>query len=93
MIREEGNRALVDGAMNLSSATALLEAGKQAIGRSAQVFDLEKVAEVDSAGLAVVFGWMRAAASVGRALQIVNAPTSLISMADVYGVGNLLPLA
>lgn len=93
MIREEGNRALVEGAMNLSSATALLEAGKQAIARSAQVFDLEKVAEVDSAGLAVVFGWMRAATSAGRALQIVNAPTSLISMADVYGVGNLLPLA
>lgn len=93
MIREEGNRALVEGAMNLTSATALLEAGKQALGRSAQVFDLEKVAEVDSSGLAVVFGWMRAAGAGGKSLQIVNAPQNLLSMADVYGVADLLPLA
>lgn len=93
MIREEGNRAFVEGAMNLATATALLEAGNQVVAREARVFDLSQVSEVDSSGIAVVFGWMRAAARAGRKLEVVNPPESFLSMAGMYGVRDLLPLA
>ncbi len=97
MIREDGNRVIVEGAMNLSTATALLEAGAQAIakgnGGDNKLFDLAAVTEVDSSGLAVVFGWVRAAKSSNRSLQLTNSPQGLLSMADVYGVSDLLPLA
>jgi phospholipid transport system transporter-binding protein len=56
------------------------------------VFDLAAVAEVDSSGLAVVFGWSRAAAAAGQTLRIVNPPANLISLAELYGVTELLPL-
>jgi len=97
MIREEGDRVIVEGQMNLSTATALLAAGNQSIAQGSagkkQVFDLAAVTEVDSAGLAVVFGWLRASKGRSQSLQLINPPQGLLSMADVYGVSDLLPLA
>jgi len=95
MIREDGNRILVEGAMNLSTATSLLDQGNQLIAGSGanKLFDLSAVTEVDSSGLAVVFGWMRAAKSGAQSLKLTNPPQGLLSMADVYGVSDLLPLA
>lgn len=95
MIREDGNRILVEGAMNLSTATDLLDQGNQLIAGSGanKLFDLSAVTEVDSSGLAVVFGWMRAAKSSAQFLKLANPPQGLLSMADVYGVSDLLPLA
>jgi phospholipid transport system transporter-binding protein len=96
MIQAVGDRIVVEGAMNLSTATSLLDAGNKAI-QGGQVavhkFDLSAVTEVDSAGLAVVFGWMRAAKGRNQAVNLVNSPQGLLSMADVYGVSDLLPLA
>ena len=92
MIREEGERVAVEAAMTLSAATSLLEAGSAAISRSARVFDLSDVAEVDSSGLAVVFGWVREARRLNASIRVVNPPKELLSLAEVYGVGDLLPL-
>ncbi|GAB2182067.1 hypothetical protein DLREEDagrD3_22900 [Denitratisoma sp. agr-D3] len=97
MIREETGRLVVEGDMNLGSAKTLLEAGNQALVKLAEggkpVFDLAAVTEVDSAGLAVVFGWLRASKARNQTLQLINPPQGLLSMADVYGVSDLLPLA
>lgn len=97
MIREDGDRVLVEGVMNLSTATRLLDEGNLAIQKNKQGgrcrFDLSAVTEVDSSGLAVVFGWLRTAKSLGISLDLQNSPQGLLSMADVYGVGDLLPVA
>jgi phospholipid transport system transporter-binding protein len=82
----------VSGDMTLDAATRLLEQGRLASAEVPAVFDLGAVGEVDSSGLAVLFGWLRSAAACGKTLQIVNPPASLISLAEVYGVSDLLPL-
>lgn len=92
MIKEAGDQALVDGAMNLNSAAELLSAGNAAIGRAVRVFDMAAVTEVDSSGLAVVFAWMRTAKRSGLSIRLANPPQGLLSMADVYGVSGMLPL-
>jgi phospholipid transport system transporter-binding protein len=74
------------------TAKALLAAGKAAVAQSVTSFDLAKVEDVDSSGLATVFGWMREAQAQGKTIRIVNPPKNLVSLADVYGVGDLLPL-
>ncbi len=44
-----------------------------------------------AAALAVVFGWMRAAKVAGKSLRLLNPPQNLLSLAEVYGVADLLP--
>lgn len=97
MIKEDGDWVRVEGPMNLSTATRLLDAGNQVIQKNKTGqrcrFDLSAVTDVDSSGLAVVFGWLRTAKTLNLALDLENSPQSLLSMADVYGVSDLLPIA
>ncbi len=93
MIQRSGDRLEVSGAMTLDEATALLAQGAAALSGERSVFDLSGVTGVDSSGLAVVFGWMRAARAQGGTMAIANAPKNLLSLAEVYGVADLLPLA
>lgn len=84
----------VKGKMTLETATALLARGTAECGDDGLVeVDLVGVDEVDSSGLAVLFGWQRIAQARGNSLRIINPPRSLISLAEVYGVAELLPLA
>lgn len=93
MIRNTGDLLVVDGAMTLPRASALLAAGAEAMSGSSVVFDLAAVCEVDSSAIAVVFGWMREAKRQGKTVRITNPPQDMLSLATVYGVSDLLPLA
>lgn len=93
MIRESGDHVEVSGAMTLDEARVLLAEGERFLSRPENVFDLSAVTEVDSSGLAVVFGWQRSALKRGKALRLENLPESLLSLAGVYGVSELLPLS
>ncbi len=85
----------VSGDMTLETASALFARGLEISKSQSQlpVFDLAGVDEVDSSGLAVLFGWMRAAEVQGKTLRIDNPPASLVSLAQVYDVSDLLPLS
>lgn len=86
----DGRHAVVGG-MTIETATALLADGLAAMQSGVTVFDLSQVTDVDSSGLAVVFGWQRAATAQGKLLRIASPPASLVSLAEVYGVSELLP--
>ena len=90
------SRVEIDGTLTLDSATATLQRGRTALaGMSAgdAIFDLGQVGAVDSAALAVVFAWLRDAQATGRNLTFAHPPQQLLSLAAVYGVSDLLPLA
>ena len=93
MIRAAGDRIAVDGAMTLPAATQLLNEGNALIAGGLELVDLTAVTDVDSSGLAVVFGWLRAAKAQGKAIRIANPPEDFVSLAEVYGVADQLPLA
>lgn len=93
MIREIEGRLAVEGAMTHDTARALLEAGAAALKPGDTVFDLTAVVEVDSSCLAVIFGWQRAALGTGSSVRIAHPPANLVSLADLYGVSELLPVA
>lgn len=92
MMRDLGDRVEVSGTMTVPSAAGLLAEGVALLARSETLFDLAGVTEVDSSGLAVVFGWQRAAKRAGKTIRIANPPQNLGSLADVYGVRDLLPV-
>ena len=78
--------------MTLPGATALLAEGNAALANTETVFDLSAVETVDSSSIAVIFGWLRKAREQGKTVRIVHPPQDLLSLADVYGVMELLPL-
>lgn len=92
-IEADAAGAKVSGSMTMDNAALLLAQGVAALGAGRTAFDLAGVTEVDSSGLALLFGWQRAAQAQGKSLAIVNPPHNLRSLADVYGVAELLPLS
>lgn len=93
MIEVSGDRLRVSGPMTIESAAALMAEGETAVRGGAAVIDLSQVEDADSSALAVLFGWLRAAAGRNPGLTIVQPPESLRSLATLYGVADLLPLA
>lgn len=92
MIRDGGDdRIEITGAMTLATARALLSAGSEKLHAGTTLFDLGSVQEVDSSGLTVIFGWQRAAARAGKTIRIINPPQNLLTLAELYGVEELLP--
>ena len=57
------------------------------------VFDFAEVTEADSSALAVMLGWLRAAELSRSTVRFANIPAGVRSLAELYGVAELLPLA
>ena len=97
MIERADGGLRVTAPMVIANARTLLEAGGGFLRSGSQadltLLDLAAVVDVDSSALAVVLAWLRAASERGVALHIANPPASLISLAKLYGVSELLPLA
>jgi phospholipid transport system transporter-binding protein len=91
MIRREGGRMMVSGAVTLANVAALLEEGRRHLAEGVRSVDLGEVTEMDSAALALCLAWLRDAKSGGGSISFVNLPESLRTIARLYGVDGLLP--
>ena len=93
MILREADRLIVTAPLIMDNARRLLEAGRDALLAGEQVIDLGQVVEADSSALAVMLGWMRAANVSRSTVKFANIPAGVRSLAELYGVAELLPLA
>lgn len=93
MIEREADRLRVTAPMVMANARGLLEAGRSALGAAGGTVDLGAVSEADSSALAVMLGWMRTAQASGVRIAFANMPAGVRSLAELYGVAELLPLA
>jgi phospholipid transport system transporter-binding protein len=89
-IRSQADRFETGTTLTHASAKAALEAGLQRIAAGASGVDCAPLAQFDSSALAVLIAWQRAAQARGAALEVVNLPAGLASLAHAYGVDNLL---
>ncbi len=89
-MRVEDAVAYPEGDLTLATATRLLREGEAALEQGCTAFDFSGVGEVDSAALSLMLSWRRRARGMGRALAFRNLPDSLGSLAQLYGVGELL---
>jgi len=92
MITRDGDRLLVSGRLTMETVATLFNTVLQPAGDGALVVDLEKVEAVDSAAVSLLLSWMRRAQSTRVTISFINAPASLLSLARLYGVAELLPL-
>jgi phospholipid transport system transporter-binding protein len=97
MIEQSGASLCVTVPMLIANASSLLDAGRgciKAAPRTGEVlFDLSAVGEADSSALTVAFAWLRTARESGITLRFSHPPASMISLAELYGVSDFLPLA
>lgn len=93
MIRRESGRMVLSGAVTLSNVAALLEEGRRHIDEGVRTVDLGEVNEMDSAALALLLAWLREAKARGHELEFARLPESLRTIARLYGVDELIPIA
>lgn len=86
MISVEGKRLIVSGPATFETHVAMREESLAAVADADLEIDLAGITEVDSSALALVFCWQRRA----QRITLVNPPRSLLALADLYGVVELL---
>jgi len=87
-------RYAVTGELDLASAAAVLAAGSAAFAGQPRVdVDLSRVGRADSAGLAVLIEWTRAARLAGTQITFHALPARMAALARIGGVDQLLTVA
>jgi len=82
---------VVSGRLTIATVPALFETGLQHLTSEDLLVDFSQVEAVDSAAVSMLLGWLRAAQRSQHALRITGLPEDLLSLADLYGVTELLP--
>jgi phospholipid transport system transporter-binding protein len=93
MIAREGDRLAVSGRLTMETVAALFDTPLLAEQGNVVVVDLAKVEAVDSAAVSLLLSWLRRAEQSHVSIAFDHVPASLLSLARLYGVAELLPLA
>ena len=91
MITREDGRLVIRGRLTIATVPALFETGLQHLASEDLLVDFSQVEAVDSAAVSMLLGWLRAAQRSQRTLRVTGIPEDLLSLADLYGVTELLP--
>jgi phospholipid transport system transporter-binding protein len=83
-------RCTVQGPVTAENVVSLLAQGTQQFTGPSVTVDLSGVTEVDSSALSLLLEWRREAARNGREVRYRNLPASMKSLAELYGVTELL---
>jgi phospholipid transport system transporter-binding protein len=83
----------LSGPVTLADVAGLLEEGKRHLAEGVSTVDLSEVTDMDSALLALLLAWLRDAKTRQRDLTFANLPEALRTIARLYGVDSLLPVA
>jgi phospholipid transport system transporter-binding protein len=86
-----GDRWEIAGPLTMDTVAAVLAASRAIALPQTGVVELAQVDRFDSAGLSLLLSWTRRAAVEGRPLRFGRAPESMRSLAELYGVEDMLP--
>jgi phospholipid transport system transporter-binding protein len=92
MMKREGGRLLVSGSLTMDTIGALFGEAMQPLEGKAWTIDLAQVESADSAAVSLLLGWLRNAQSHGASITFANVPENMRSLANLYGVADVLSL-
>lgn len=92
MIKREGNLIHVSGALTMETVAAMRDLDLPAEATGPVVVDLAAVEGLDSAAVSLLLAWLRQAQARGLTLCYKNLPANLTSLAQMYGVADMLPV-
>ncbi|HEY0338883.1 MAG TPA: STAS domain-containing protein [Burkholderiales bacterium] len=90
MISCDSGRCNVQGPLTMANVTGVLAQGAGLFQGSDVLVDLSGVTEVDSSAVSLLLEWRRQAFAAKHRIVYVNLPSNLKSLADLYGVSDLL---
>jgi len=93
VIRREGDRITIEGSVTLENVTRILAEATAQVRDGASLVDLAEVSELDSSLLAAILALIRETRRAKRSLALSNLPAGLQTLAELYGVKELLPTA
>ena len=92
MIVKQGNRYLIDGPVTLDNVGDLIAEGA-ALDGDRVIIDLAGVTRADSSVLSLLLEWTRRFSGSGKQIVFANLSRDLQSLAELYGVVDLIPVA
>jgi phospholipid transport system transporter-binding protein len=90
MISCDRGRCSVQGPLTMANVTGVLAESASVFQGNDVLVDLSGVTEVDSSAVSLLLEWRRQALAANRRVEYVNLPSNLKSLADLYGVSDLL---
>jgi phospholipid transport system transporter-binding protein len=90
MIRREGDRLIVDGAVTVDTVPAMVDEAEPHLGEGVRTIDFAGVTQADSSAVALVLEWLRRAQQRNVAVRLANLPAAMQNLAKLYGVDELL---
>ena len=93
MIKCDGGHCSVEGSLTMANVTSVLQESAKIFDAPDIVLDLAGVTEVDSSAVSLLLEWRRQALASDRRIRYINLPGSLRSLADLYGVSELIGAA
>lgn len=83
-------RCRITGAVTVDSVGGLLRELQPQLEKGIDTLDFSGVESADSAALALMFSAMRQTRRAGRTLTFTGLPPSFTTLAELYGVSDLL---
>jgi phospholipid transport system transporter-binding protein len=93
VIDGENGRFVVRTPMTTRNAAALLAEGRRLFSQPDVLVDVSNVPDIDSSGLSLLLRWSAWVQAEGRQLHFVKLDKRLESLAQLYGVTELIPRA
>lgn len=87
-MRVENGVGHLEGDITLADARQWLGRAEAALAQGVAAFDLAGLKNLDSSALSLLLSLRRRAQAAGKPLEFRNAPESLKSLADLYGVAD-----
>jgi phospholipid transport system transporter-binding protein len=91
MIVRQADRYLIDGPVTLDNVGTLISGSAEFEGDKV-IVDFAGVTGADSSALSLLLEWRRRLGSSGRQIAFANVGDNLRSLAELYGVSDLIPL-
>lgn len=92
MIVRHADRYVLDGPVTLDNVGVLIAEGDAFEGDKV-IVDLAGVTRTDSSALSLLLEWTRRFGAGGRQIAFTNLSQDMQSLAALYGVADLIPLA
>jgi phospholipid transport system transporter-binding protein len=93
MIERRGDRYLIGGRVTLDTVAALRAQGLREFEGARPVVDFSGVEAADSSALSLMLEWLREFRAQGRDIAFARLGASLGSLAALYGIADLIPIA
>jgi phospholipid transport system transporter-binding protein len=91
LIEQQDSKLIVHSAMTVETASALLDQSLPLLQSGDLELDLSQVTEADSSAISVMLEWLRVANSRQVRLKYSGLPPSIVSLAGLYGVLEMMP--